>query len=123
MNVTAIEMLFCQQLRLMHGHSIKYLAAQISVHQSFLYDVEAGRRNLTQEIFYKLLAFYHVDYDERMICYETAYELMIEAMMALIKNDHERFNTLMTVFAKAQEKYLYSKGFIFNDLLLAMNEL
>ncbi len=123
MNVTAIEMLFCQQLRLMHGHSIKYLAQQIKVHQSFLYDVEAERRNLTQDIFHKLLAFYHVDYDERMICYETAYELMIEALMALIKNDRERFNTLMTVFAKAQEKYMYSKGFIFNDLLLAMNEL
>lgn len=123
MNVTAIEMLFCHQLRLIHGYSIKYLAAQIKVHQSFLYDVEAGRRNLTQDIFHKLLAFYNVDYDERMICYENAYELMIEALMALIKKDNERFNTLMMAFAKAQEKYMYSKGFIFNDLLWAMNEL
>ena len=78
--ITQLELLYIKNLH-KDRDDTKTLAAKIGINQSMLYDIEAGRRNLTQDIFNKIIKCYNVTYNDRKSIYDEAYNLTLELFL------------------------------------------
>ena len=81
--VTLLELLYIKKLH-KDKDDIKTLASKIGINQSMLYDIEAGRRNLTKDIFNKIIKYYNVTYNDRQSIYDEAYKLTLELFSYII---------------------------------------
>lgn len=117
--ITKLELLYIKNLH-KGKDDTKTLAAKIGVNQSMLYDIEAGRRNLTKDIFNKIINYYNVTYDNRQFVYDEAYNLTLELFSYIITCQRPKLETIYDEKLKIIESYQNSKGFIFYDLIQAI---
>ena len=117
--VTLLELLYIKNLHKSKDDT-KTLAAKIGVNQSMLYDIEAGRRNLTQDIFNKIIKYYNVTYDDRQSIYDEAYNLTLELFSYLISFEKPKLFERYDEMHDRIEMYQHSKAFIFYDLIQAI---
>ena len=89
--ITQLELLYIKNLHKGRDDT-KTLASKIGIHQSMLYDIEAGRRNLTQDIFNKIIKYYNVTYNNRQSIYDEAYNLTLELFSYVISFDYDALN-------------------------------
>ena len=117
--ITQLELLYIKNLH-KDRDDTKTLAAKIGVNQSMLYDIEAGRRNLTQDIFNKIIKCYNVTYNDRQSIYDEAYNLTLELFSYLISFDKPKLFERYDEMHDRIEMYQHSKAFIFYDLIQAI---
>ena len=117
--VTLLELLYIKNLHNGKDYT-KTLAAKIGINQSMLYDIEAGRRNLTQDIFNKIINYYNVTYDDRRSIYDEAYNLTLELFSYLISFEKPKLFERYDEMHDRIEMYQHSKAFIFYDLIQAI---
>ena len=117
--ITQLELL---QIKNLHKgkDDTKTLAAKIGVNQSMLYDIEAGRRNLTKDIFNKITNYYNVTYDDRQSVYDEAYNLTLELFSYIISFDYDALNKRYDEMIKCIGLFKDSKAFVFYDLIEAI---
>lgn len=117
--ITPLELLYIKNLH--NGKDdTKTLAAKIGVNQSMLYDIEAGRRNLTKDIFNKIIKYYNVTYNDRQSIYDEAYNLTLELFSYLISFEKSKLFERYDEMYDRIEMYQHSKAFIFYDLIHAI---
>ena len=117
--ITQLELLYIKNLH-KDRDDTKTLAAKIGINQSMLYDIEAGRRNLTQDIFNKIIKCYNVTYNDRKSIYDEAYNLTLELFSYLISFDKPKLFERYDEMHDRIEMYQHSKAFIFYDLIQAI---
>ena len=101
-------------------NTTKTLASKIGINQSMLYDIEAGRRNLTQDIFNKITNYYNVTYDNRRSIYDEAYNLTLELFSYIITYEDDKLDDLYDRYKSKIESYHNTKAFILCDLIEAI---
>ena len=117
--ITPLELLYIKNLH-KGKDDTKTLAAKIGVNQYMLYDIEAGRRNLTKDVFNKIINYYNVTYDDRQSVYDEAYNLTLELFSYLISFEKPKFIKRYDEMHNRIEMYKHSKAFIFYDLIQAI---
>ena len=117
--ITPLELLYIKNLHKSKDDT-KTLAAKIGVNQSMLYDIEAGRRNLTQDIFNKIIKYYNVNYDDRQSIYDEAYNLTLELFSYIITYEDDKLDDLYDRYKSQIESYHNTKAFILCDLIEAI---
>ena len=117
--ITQLELLYIKNLH-KGKDDTKTLAAKIGVNQSMLYDIEAGRRNLTKDVFNKIINYYNVTYDDRQSVYDEAYDLTLELFSYLISFEKPKLFERYDEMHDHIEMYQHSKAFIFYDLIQAI---
>ena len=117
--ITQLELLYIKNLH-KGKDDTKTLAAKIGVNQSMLYDIEAGRRNLTKEVFNKIIKYYNVTYDDRQSIYDEAYNLTLELFSYVISLDYDALNKRYDEMVKSINLFKNSKAFIYYDLIEAI---
>ena len=117
--ITQLELLYIKNLH-KGKDDTKTLASKIGINQSMLYDIEAGRRNLTKDIFNKIIKYYNVTYDDRQSIYDEAYNLTLELFSYVISFDYDALNKRYEEMAKCINLFKNSKAFIFYDLIEAI---
>ena len=117
--ITQLELLYIKNLH-KGKDDTKTLASKIGINQSMLYDIEAGRRNLTKDIFNKIIKYYNVTYDDRQSVYDEAYNLTLELFSYLISFEKPRLFERYDEMYDRIEMYQHSKAFIFYDLIQAI---
>ena len=117
--ITQLELLYIKNLH-KGKDDTKTLAAKIGVNQSMLYDIEAGRRNLTKDIFNKITNYYNVTYDDRQSVYDEAYNLTLELFSYIISFDYDALNKRYDEMIKCIGLFKDSKAFVFYDLIEAI---
>ena len=117
--ITFLELLYIKNLH-KGKDDTKTLAAKIGINQSMLYDIEAGRRNLTQDIFNKIIKHYNVTYNDRQSIYDEAYNLTLELFSYLISFEKPKLFERYDEMYDRIEMYQHSKAFIFYDLIQAI---
>lgn len=117
--ITQLELLYIKNLH-KGKDDTKTLASKIGINQSTLYDIEAGRRNLTKDIFSKIIKYYNVTYDDRQSIYDEAYNLTLELFSYLISFEKPRLFERYDEMYDRIEIYQHSKAFIFYDLIQAI---
>ena len=85
-----------------------------------LYDIEAGRRNLTKDIFNKITNYYNVTYDNRRSIYDEAYNLTLELFSYIITYEDDKLDDLYDRYKSQIESYHNTKAFILCDLIEAI---
>ena len=114
--VTLLELLYIKKLH-KGKDDTKTLATKIGVNRYLLYDIEAGRRNLTKDIFNKIIKYYNVTYDDRQSIYDEAYNLTLELFSYLISFEKPKLFERYDEMHNRIEMYKHSKAFIFYDLI------
>ena len=117
--VTLLELLYIKKLH-KGKDDTKTLATKIGVNRYLLYDIEAGRRNLTKEVFNKIIKYYNVTYDDRQSIYDEAYNLTLELFSYLISFEKPKLFERYDEMHDRIEMYQHSKAFIFYDLIQAI---
>ena len=117
--ITKYELLYIKNLH-KGKDDTKTLASKIGISQSMLYDIEAGRRNLTKDIFNKIIKYYNVTYNDRQSVYDEAYKLTIELFSYIISCERPKLEAIYDEKIQRIESYQHSKAFIFYDLLQAI---
>ena len=117
--ITDLELLYIKNLH-KNRDDIKTLASKIGVNQSMLYDIEAGRRNLTKDIFNKITSYYNVIYDNRRSIYDEAYNLTLELFSYIITYEDDKLNDLYERYKSLIESYHNTKAFVLCDLIEAI---
>lgn len=117
--ITPLELLYIKNLH-KGKDDTKTLAAKIGVNQYMLYDIEAGRRNLTKDVFNKIINYYNVTYDDRQSVYDEAYNLTLELFSYLISFEKPKLFERYDEMHVRIEMYQHSKAFIFYDLIQAI---
>ena len=117
--VTLLELLYIKKLH-KGKDDTKTLATKIGVNRYLLYDIEAGRRNLTKDIFNKIIKYYNVTYDDRQSIYDEAYNLTLELFSYLISFEKPKLIKRYDEMRDRIEMYQHSKAFIFYDLIQAI---
>ena len=117
--ITPLELLYIKNLH-KGKDDTKTLAAKIGVNQYMLYDIEAGRRNLTKDVFNKIINYYNVTYDDRQSVYDEAYNLTLELFSYLISFEKPKLFERYDEMHNRIEMYKHSKAFIFYDLIQAI---
>lgn len=117
--ITQLELLYIKNLH-KGKDDTKTLAAKIGVNQYMLYDIEAGRRNLTKDVFNKIINYYNVTYDDRQSVYDEAYNLTLELFSYLISFEKPKLFERYDEMHDRIEMYQHSKAFIFYDLIQAI---
>ena len=117
--ITPLELLYIKNLHKGRDDT-KTLAAKIGINQSMLYDIEAGRRNLTKDIFNKIIKYYNVTYNDRQSIYDEAYNLTLELFSYLISFEKPKLFERYDEMHNRIEMYKHSKAFIFYDLIQAI---
>ncbi len=117
--ITDLELLYIKNLH--NGKDdTKTLASKIGINQSMLYDIEAGRRNLTKDIFNKITNYYNVTYDNRRSIYDEAYNLTLELFSYIITYEDDKLDDLYDRYKSQIESYHNTKAFILCDLIEAI---
>ena len=117
--ITYLELLYIKNLH--NGKDdTKTLASKIGINQSMLYDIEAGRRNLTKDIFNKITNYYNVTYDNRRSIYDEAYNLTLELFSYIITYEDVKLDDLYDRYKSQIESYHNTKAFILCDLIEAI---
>ena len=117
--ITDLELLYIKNLH-KNRDDTKTLASKIGVNQSMLYDIEAGRRNLTKDIFNKIASYYNVIYDNKRSIYDEAYNLTLELFSYIITFDYGTLNKRYDESLNRINLFKDSKAFIFYDLIKAI---
>ncbi len=117
--ITQLELLYIKNLH-KGKDDTKTLASKIGINQSMLYDIEAGRRNLTKDIFNKITNYYNVTYDDRQSVYDEAYNLTLELFSYIISFDYDALNKRYDEMIKCIGLFKDSKAFVFYDLIEAI---
>ena len=117
--ITNLELLYIKNLHNCKDDT-KTLASKIGINQSMLYDIEAGRRNLTQDIFNKITNYYNVTYDNRRSIYDEAYNLTLELFSYIITYEDDKLDDLYDRYKSKIESYHNTKAFILCDLIEAI---
>ena len=117
--ITPLELLYIKNLH-KGKDDTKTLAAKIGVNQYMLYDIEAGRRNLTKDVFNKIINYYNVTYDDRQSVYDEAYNLTLELFSYIITFDYGTLNKRYDESLNRINLFKDSKAFIFYDLIKAI---
>ena len=117
--VTLLELLYIKKLH-KGKDDTKTLATKIGVNRYLLYDIEAGRRNLTKEVFNRIIKYYNVTYDDRQSIYDEAYNLTLELFSYLISFEKPKLFERYDEMHDRIEMYQHSKAFIFYDLIQAI---
>ena len=117
--ITPLELLYIKNLH-KGKDDTKTLASKIGINQSMLYDIEAGRRNLTKDIFNKIIKYYNVTYNDRQSIYDEAYNLTLELFSYLISFEKPKMYERYDEMHDRIEMYQHSKAFIFYDLIQAI---
>ena len=117
--ITQLELLYIKNLH-KDRDDTKTLAAKIGVNQSMLYDIEAGRRNLTKDIFNKIINYYNVTYDDRQSIYDEAYNLTLELFSYIITYEDDKLEDLYDSYNSQIKSYHNTKAFILCDLIEAI---
>ena len=119
--ITPLELLYIKNLH-KDRDDTKTLATKIGVNQSMLYDIEAGRRNLTKDIFNKIIKYYNVNYNDRQSVYDEAYDLTLELFSYLISFEKPKLIKRYDEMYDRVSGYKNSKAFVFYYLIEAINE-
>ena len=119
--ITPLELLYIKNLH-KGKDDTKTLAAKIGINQSMLYDIEAGRRNLTKDIFNKIIKYYNVTYNDRQSVYDEAYDLTLELFSYLISFEKPKLIKRYDEMYDRVSGYKNSKAFVFYYLIEAINE-
>lgn len=117
--VTLLELLYIKKLH-KDKDDIKTLASKIGINQSMLYDIESGRRNLTKDIFNKIIKYYNVTYNDRQSIYDEAYKLTLELFSYIISFEKPKMYERYDEMHDRIEMYQHSKAFIFYDVIQAI---
>ena len=117
--ITNLELLYIKNLH-KNSDDTKTLASKIGINQSMLYDIEAGRRNLTKDIFNKIIKYYNVTYNDRQSIYDEAYKLTLELFSYIISFEKPKMYERYDEMHDRIEMYQHSKAFIFYDLIQAI---
>ena len=117
--ITDLELLYIKNLH-KNRDDAKTLASKIGVNQSMLYDIEAGRRNLTKDIFNKIASYYNVIYDNKRSIYDEAYNLTLELFSYIITYEDDKLNDLYERYKSRIESYHNTKAFVLCDLIEAI---
>ena len=107
--ITPLELLYIKNLH-KGKDDTKTLASKIGINQSMLYDIEAGRRNLTQDIFNKIIKYYNVTYNDRQSIYDEAYNLTLEFFSYLISFEKPKLFERYDEMHNRIEMYQHSKA-------------
>ena len=117
--ITNLELLYIKNLHNCKDDT-KTLASKIGINQSMLYDIEAGRRNLTKDIFNKITNYYNVTYDNRRSIYDEAYNLTLELFSYIITYEDDKLDDLYDRYKSKIESYHNTKAFILCDSIEAI---
>lgn len=116
-NLDKIDAYFIRNLRTNSGDSGKKLANKLNVSKTYLYSVENGNSTISDEFKQKVLAYYDVAYDQNVNLYNAAYDLVIKTYDCIIFKNSELLAKYEIEFNEKKEKFKYSRGFIFIELI------
>lgn len=122
-NFKKIDTYFIRNLRINSGDPGEKLANALKVSKTYLYSVEKGNNNPSDEFMHNVLTYYGVAYDESVELYEKAYNLVIKIYECIIFKNSELFAKCEQEFNEKEAIFAFSRAFIFNDLIKYMIEL
>ncbi|MCI5774837.1 MAG: hypothetical protein MR210_09775 [Erysipelotrichaceae bacterium] len=122
-NFKKIDTYFIRNLRINSGDPGEKLASALKVSKTYLYSVEKGNNNPSDEFMHSVLTYYGVAYDQSVELYEQAYNLVIKMYECVIFKNNELFAKCEKEFKEKEAIFAFSRAFIFNDLIKYMIEL
>ncbi|MCI5773020.1 MAG: helix-turn-helix domain-containing protein [Erysipelotrichaceae bacterium] len=118
--VNNIDIYYIQKIRKGYGDSAGQLCKEIGINKTHLYDIEAGRKSLSADIQKKILAYYNVQYNDDNRLYQEAYDLTLKLYESFVFKNNELSSKYEKEFNEKEEQFANSRGFIFNDLMIAI---
>lgn len=115
-----IDAYFIKKLRSSNNSSADELCQELNISKSYLYNIENGEKNLSEFIFNKILNYYHANYDRDIKLYEEAYNLTIKVYESFVFKNNELFEKYKKEFKEKRNIFENSRGFIFNELIVAI---
>ena len=116
-NLDKIDAYFIRNLRTNSGDSGKKLANKLNVSKTHLYSAHNGYTTISDQSNEKVLAYYDVAYDQNVSLYNAAYDLVIKTYDCIIFKNNELLAKYEIEFNEKKEKFKYSRGFIFIELI------
>ena len=92
----------------------------MNINKTFIYNVESGKKSLSKTMLSKVLNYYHVEYDRDIRLYEEAYDLTIKLYESFVFKNNELFEKYIKEFKEKEDIFENSRGFIFNELIVAI---
>lgn len=118
--LTIIDGFFIRNLRVSNGDSGLKLANALNVSKTYLYSIENGNNNTSDEFLQNVLNYYNVKYNRSVYLYEDAHSLVTRIYECIILKNDELLARYEEEFNKKIEVFKYSRGFIFIQLIQAI---
>ena len=115
-----IDVYYIKKLRKNNKDSVDELCEDLGISKAYLYNIENGKKNLSEFTFNKILKYYNVNYNRDIKIYEEAYNLTIKLYESYLFKNYELLKKYEFEFNSNEKKYANSRGFIFNELMLAI---
>lgn len=119
-NLELVDALFLRNLRNSKGDSAGKVCYDLNINRTYLYSVENGEKRLSDDMFNKILMYYQVDYDKGEDIYHEAYNLTIKSFESFVLKDDKSKKECLSLLECRKDKFLYSRAFIFMDLIEAI---
>ena len=119
-NVDKIDAYFIRNIRKNRGDSGEKLCNELGINLTYFYYVETGEKRLSEDFLNKILSFYNVNYNKDINIYNEAYDLTIKLYESFVLKNNELSAKYEKEFYKKEELFANSRGFIFNDLMIAI---
>ena len=119
-NVELIDTYFIKKLRKYNDDSVEKIANELGINRTYFYCIENGEKRLTEDLLNRIVSYYNVNYNKDINVYNEAYDLTIKLYESFVFKDKELSAKYEKEFYDNEELFTYSRGFIFNDLMIAI---
>ena len=119
-NVDRIDAFFIRNLRKNNGDSGEKICKELGINLTYLYYVESGEKRLSKDFLNKILSYYNVNYNKDINVYNEAYDLTIKLYESFVFKNNDLLTKYEKEFNEKEELFANSRGFIFNDLMIAI---
>ncbi len=119
-NVDRIDAKFIRNIRKINGDSGEKICNELGINLTYLYYVESGEKRLSEDLLNKILSYYNVNYNKDINVYNEAYDLTIKLYESFVFKNNDLLAKYEKEFNEKEELFVNSRGFIFNDLMIAI---
>ena len=118
MKITQLELAFCKDLY--KDIDTQKLAKNLGIHKSTLYDIDSGRRKMSDELFNKLIKYFNIVYNHEEKLYDEAYNMLVNMFEYFISYQSDKIFELYKKYNEKRDVYSHSKAFIYVNLFEAI---
>ena len=119
-NFELIDAYFIKNLRKFNDDSVDKIANELGINRTYFYYIENGEKRLSEDLLNKIVSYYNINYNKDVSLYNEAYDLTVKLYESFVFKNKELSAKYEKEFYEKEELFTYSRGFIFNDLIVAI---